>query len=354
MDKNILYMLVGTYTSGSSAGIYVYRFNMETGTAEQVGEAKTSNPSYLAVSQDERFVYSVGENSLKDAAAGAFSFDRQTGLLTMLNRQPTNSADPCYINTDRNGKFVATANYSGGTISVFPLCADGTLQPVAKLFEFDGSGPDSKRQEKPHLHCTVFSPDGKYLFGCDLGTDRIHKFEVTEEPPFLKTGTPDAFQLEPGSGPRHLTFHPNGKYAYVINELSGKVAAFQYADGNLKAIQYIASDSTPGVGGKGSADIHIAPGGKFLYASNRLKADGIAIFRIDETNGQLTRVGYQPTGIHPRNFIISPNGKYLLVANKDSNNIQIFEINPQTGLLTDTGKEITGIDKPVCLKFIDY
>ncbi len=352
-NSPVFYMLVGTYTSGGSTGIYVYKFDTETVTAEYVSETKALNPTYLAVSTNERYVYSVGENNEKEAVVYAFSFDKQAGKLNLLNMQQTNGSGPCYISTDRIGHFVVTANYPGGSVSVLPLATDGSLQPVTKVFEFEGTGPDVNRQEKPHLHCVVFSPDQRYLFAADLGTDQLHKFATSNTAPFLVTGNPEAYKLEPGSGPRHLTFHPNGKFAYLINELSGKVTVFHYANGNLEPVQYIASDTSSGVGGKGSADIHVSPDGKFLYASNRANTNSIAIFSINATDGKLTVVGFQPTGRHPRNFIITPNGKYLLVANMNSNNIQVFEIDKKTGLLNeDSSKQITSIDRPVCLKFI--
>ncbi|MDR1171886.1 MAG: lactonase family protein [Bacteroidales bacterium] len=352
-NANMLYMLVGTYTTGSSAGIYVYKLNTETGTAEYVSAVKAVNPSYLAVSTDECYVYSVGESSGKEAVVYAFSFDKQAGKLKLLNTQQTNGSGPCYISTDRAGHFVVTANYPGGSVSVLPLATNGTLQPVAKVFEFEGTGPDVNRQEKPHLHCAVFSPDQRYLFAADLGTDQLHKFTTSSTAPFLAMGYPEAYKLEPGSGPRHLTFHPNGKFAYLINELSGKVMVSHYANGNLEPVQYVASDTSAGIGGKGSADIHVSPDGKFLYASNRANTNNIAIFRINAADGKLAAVGFQPTGGHPRNFIITPNGKYLLVANMNSNNIQVFEINKKTGLLIEnSSKQITSIDQPVCLKFI--
>ena len=192
------------------------------------------------------------------------------------------------------------------------------------------------------------------MFADNLGTDQIHKFIINPDAnaenkeSFLKEGSPSAFKVKAGSGPRHLTFSPNGNYAYLINELSGTVIAFKYKDGDLKEIQTIVADT---VCAKGSGDIHISPDGKFLYASNRLKADGIAIFSIQSDNGILTKVGYQLTGIHPRNFIITPNGKYLLVACRDSNVIQIYERDADTGLLTDIHGDIK-VDKPVCVKFI--
>ena len=346
------YMLVGTYTSGTSKGIYVFRFDEETGAAEYVSEIQAVNPTYLAVSTDERFVYSVGESG-RDAVAYAFSFDKKTGKLNLLNTQPINSSGPCYISADRAGRFVVTANYSGGTVSVFPLSADGSLQPVAKVFGFEGTGPDANRQEKPHLHCVVFSPDRQYLFAPDLGSDQLHKFTTGNTAPFLTIGNPEAYKVEPGSGPRHLTFHPNGRFAYLINELSGMVTVFRYTDGRLEPLQYIASDRSEGVGNKGSADIHVSPDGKFLYASNRANTNNIAIFSINDADGKLTLAGFQPTGKHPRNFVITPNGKFLLAASQNSNLIQVFEIDRKTGLLKeDSSKQITDIDRPVCLKFI--
>jgi len=207
----------------------------------------------------------------------------------------------------------------------------------------------------PHLHCVRITPDGKYLLADDLGTDQIHKFNINpnanadNKEKFLTKGTPEAFKVAPGSGPRHLIFNSDGKFAYLINEIGGTVIAFRYADGILDEIQTVAADT---VNAQGSGDIHLSPDGKYLYASNRLKADGVAIFKVDETNGTLTKVGYQLTGIHPRNFIITPNGKYLLVACRDTNVIQIFERDQATGLLTDIKKDIK-VDKPVCLKFVD-
>lgn len=347
-----LTMLVGTYTAGDSKGIYSFRFDEETGTATALSEAEVENPSYLTPSADGKYVYAVSEFNNEQAAVNAFAFDKEKGTFQLLNSQKTGGEDPCYIIT--NGKNVITANYSGGSISVFPLAKDGSLLPASDIIEFEGSGADKERQEKPHLHCVCITPDGKYLFADNLGTDQIHKFiinpnaDAENKESFLKEGSPAVFEVDAGSGPRHLTFAPNGNYAYLINELSGTVIAFEYKDGDLEEIQTIAADT---VGAKGSGDIHISPDGKFLYASNRLKADGIAIFRIDSENGKLTKAGYQLTGIHPRNFIITPNGKYLLVACRDSNVIQVYERNADTGLLSDIHKDIK-VDKPVCIKFV--
>lgn len=348
---NELTMVVGTYTSGSSKGIYTFRFDQETGESKALNDVDISNPSYLTISDDNKFVYAVSEHGDGSEAVTAFNFDKEKGTLQKLNSVPAMGADPCYIITTNT--HVVTANYSGGSISVFPLTKDGSLLAATDVIHFTGSGADKERQTKPHLHCVQLTPDGNFLLADDLGTDQIYTFRINTQANndngerFLTAATLAAFPVAPGSGPRHITFSPNGKQAYLINELSGAVIAFHYNEGKLSEFQSIQADT---VGAKGSADIHISPDGKFLYASNRLQADGLAIFSIDQTNGKLTKVGYQPTGIHPRNFIITPNGKFLLVASRDNNAIEVYQRNTENGLLTSIGKDIA-VDKPVCLKF---
>lgn len=348
---NELTMVVGTYTSGSSKGIYTFRFNQETGESKALSDIEITNPSYLTLSASNQFVYAVSEHGDGTEAVTAFSFDKEKGTLQKINSVPAMGADPCYIIT--TNQHVITANYSGGSISVFPLAADGSLLPASDVIQYTGSGADKGRQEKPHLHCVQLSPDGSFLFANDLGTDQIYAFRINTQADkedagkFLQAATPAAFTVAPGSGPRHITFAPDGTKAYLINELSGTVVAFDYNNGMLSEIQSIQADT---VGAKGSADIHVSPDGKFLYASNRLQADGLAIFNINQTDGKLTKAGYQLTGGHPRNFIITPNGKYLLVASRDSNAIEVYQRNTENGLLTPIGKDIS-VDKPVCLKF---
>lgn len=348
-ETNELYLLVGTYTSGKSNGIYLYRFDTINGNSKYVSMVDIDNPSYLVLDKTENFVYSVTENEDETSRANAISFDKENGKLIFLNSQPTGGGAPCYINIDSERKHLVTADYLGGDVSVFPIKEDGTLDLISQVVKFTGKGPDADRQEQAHIHCVQFSPDEKYLFADDLGTDKIHKFEVNKSGTgdFLKKGKPDAFLVAGGEGPRHLTFHPNGKYAYLITEMGGNVIAFNYKDGNLKEFQSIKADT---LNAKGSGDIQITPDGRFLYASNRLDGDGIAIFSVDQSNGKLSRIGYQSTGIHPRNFVITPNGKLLLVACRDSNVIHVFAINQETGLLKALSKDIE-LDMPVCLKF---
>ncbi|HAY3551475.1 lactonase family protein [Elizabethkingia meningoseptica] len=348
-NKNEMYMLAGTYTAKGSKGIYVYKVNTETGKSHYVSEIAVEDPSYLVFSKNGKYVYTVTEKEdQQNSKVNAFSFDKKTGKLSFINSKPAGGGAPCHINVSPDGKRVITANYMGGSITEYAVNNDGSLGDTTQNIEFSGNGADKERQTQPHLHFVTFTPDAKYLFADDLGTDKIYKYQLdTKGNRLLSEGTPSAVKVKEGSGPRHLTFHPNGKYAYLITEISGDVIAFNYKDGNLSEFQTVKADT---LNARGSADIHISPNGRFLYASNRLKGDGIAIFSINPQNGSLTKAGYQPTGIHPRNFVITPNGKLLLVANRDSDQIQVFKIDSKTGLLKNTNQDIK-LSMPVCLKF---
>lgn len=342
------YLLVGSYNTVQEEGIKVYRWNHETGEATYVsGLTGISNPSYQVVSADGRLVYSVGEDEGDTSTAHTLNFDKEKGVLTLMNTQLTQGGAPCYINTSPDGKYIITANYMGGNVSVIPVEASGRLSENVSTFAFTGEGVDKIRQDQPHLHCVRFTPDGKSLMATDLGTDKIHIFPLADDGSLDEQQAFDV-ELEAGSGPRHICFSKDERFVYLINELSGKVTTIAMDGNKFTPIQYIEADT---VGARGSADIHLSPDGKFLYASNRLKADGIAIFSVDTQTGWLTKVGYQPTGRHPRNFIITCDGCFLLVACRNSNVVQIFERNTETGLLKDTGKRIE-TDEPVCLKFI--
>ena len=349
-ETDTLYMLVGSYGPTDQEGIKVYKFNQETGKGQYVSGLKgISNPSYQTVSVDGKRVYSVGEDDGGTACANALTFDATTGILTLVNSQPTQGAAPCHIALSPEEDYVVTANYNGSNITLFPLDAEGRLKP-GKNIGFDG---DKERQAQPHLHFVYFTPDNKYLLANDLGTDRIHRFPLNDrqkgsDTPLVDESSASDILLAPGSGPRHTEFSADGRFAYLITELSGEVMAFTYNGDSLTWMQTIQADT---LDARGSADIHLSPDGRHLYASNRLKGDGLAIFQINGEGGTLTKIGYQPTGIHPRNFIITPNGKYVLVACRDTNEIQVFARDASTGLLTDTGQSIK-TTKPVCLKFI--
>jgi 6-phosphogluconolactonase len=342
-------LLTGTYTNGDSKGIYVNRFNAGTGVITPVSITENiENPSYMAVSANSRFVYAVNENGgEKQGAISAFILDKTNGTLKFINKQNTSGAHPCYVSTDKSGKWVFTANYTGGSLSAFPVKADGSLGELAQLIKHEGKSVDP-RQAKPHVHSTIFSPDQKHLLVSDLGIDKvmIYKFSPAASQPLALV---DSFAVKAGNGPRHLAFHPSKPWVYVIEELSGSISAFTFKDTDYKPLQQISTHPEGFTGSKGSADIHISPNGKFLYATNRGDANNIAVFTIDSRSGKLTFKGVQSTqGIHPRNFTIDPSGKFVLVANRDSNNIAVFTINQQTGLLTLIGKPYN-VPNPVYL-----
>lgn len=352
------YLLIGTYTSGKSEGIYVYKFNTATADNSFVSVTKTSNPSYLAVSPNKKMVYAVNENAdstmhLVGGNISAFSF--KNGKLTEVNKQPSGGKHPCYVAVDKTGKWVFAGNYTSGTIGLLKTKKDGSLDTLVKIIQHTGSGPNTERQGGPHVHATYLTADNKYLFVPDLGIDKMKLYAFTAAKGSLQPAKSDAVTVTPGSGPRHVDIHPNGKYVYLVLELTGEVAVFKNSgNADLQQIQTISAQppyiKTANIGG---ADIHVSPDGKFLYSSNRGNANTIAIFSINAKDGTLTPVGQQPTmGIKPRNFNFSPDGGFLLVANQDSDNIVIFKRDKQTGLLTDTGKRIT-VPNPVCIKWIE-
>ena len=340
-------LIIGTYTNkGNSEGIYVYDFNSKTAVAKQLNVIKNvSNPSYLTLSKDNNFLYSVYEDG-SNSAASAFKFDAQTGAASFLNKEATNGQNPCYILTD--GKNVITANYSGGSISVFGIKPDGSLSNIKQNIQHTGKGPD-KRQEKAHVHQVLFSPDKKYVISNDLGEDKVYIYAynaTAEQPLTFKTSV----KTNSGSGPRHLVFSPNGKFAYLAHEFNGKISAFSYHDGNLTLLQETATVAKDFKGNVDAADIHISADGKFLYETNRGDANTISVFTIQKS-GKLKFVETVSTlGKGPRNFSIDPSGNFLLVAHQYTNDVVIFNRNTKTGKLTDSNKRIN-VGTPVCLVF---
>ena len=352
-QDNKLIMYIGTYTEESNSnGIYTYHFNQENGTFELLSSATAANPSFVTLSPDGKRLYAVSEYN--DGRQGAYSFDVSEDKVQLSNpiflptapkeSLPRAGADPCHIVTD--GKYVITANYTGGDISVFPLDAEGKLKAETQHIAFVGKTP----KRVAHIHCIIPTPDKNYILATDLGNDRVYRFHYNKKArknAEVLTAQRVAYEVSDVQGPRHLTFSKDGRFAYLINELGGECVVLGYRKGKLKEVQRIMADEG---GGRGSADIHISPDGRFLYTSHRLKKDGIAIFAIDPEKGTLTKIGYQLTGIHPRNFGITPNGKYLLVACRDDNKIQVFERNEATGELTETAQAIE-VDKPTCIVF---
>ena len=342
MAGNDLDMVVGTYTGTGSEGLYSFSFNQITGVAALRSTLEVKNPSYLAFARDGRHLYAVSENNDATPTLNSIAFDPVTGNMSFMNSQLTHGKDPCYVAAD--GKVALTANYSGGSLSVFPVLRNGTLGKMTKQFAGYKGGPDRTRQNVPHIHCVRFAPDG-FVLATDFSADQILTFRYDKA-----TGTLSPYgiatHVKRGSGPRHLVFSPDGRHAYLMSELSGYITVFDYAKGELKATQTILADDAHARGG---ADIHVSPDGRFVYASTRLKAEGITLFRV-EAGGKLVRTGKCRTGSHPRSFTITPNGKYLLVACRDADKIQVFSRDKSTGQLRDTRQDIQ-LPRPACIQF---
>ena len=357
-DQQELLLYVGTYTKGESEGIYLYRLNLASG---ELHHAATTggvvNPSYLVIEPRRRFLYAVNEVTefagKPSGAVSAFSINRKTGALRFINQQPSLGGAPCYLSVDEGSRFVLVANYVGGNVAVLPIQRDGSLGRATDASQYQGSGLNPERQEGPHAHCILLDRANRYAYACDLGTDKImiHRFDSKRGK--LKANIVPWVQVKPGAGPRHLAFHPGGRYVYVLNELSWTITAFIYdgKQGTLRETQTVATLPEDFAGTNTSADIHLSPSGKFLYASNR-GHDSIAVFAVDEATGKLVFVERVPTGGKtPRNFAIDPTGKFLLAANQDSNTVVTFHLDAATGRLTPTG-HVAKVPSPVCLKLI--
>ncbi|MGQ0739740.1 MAG: lactonase family protein [Bacteroidota bacterium] len=349
------YLLAGTYDSPKSEGIYVYQFNSRNGRATEVSHINTSNPSFLTVSPDEKYVYAVSERSDSTGKRGgvvSFSFDKKKGVLTWLNEQSSQGNNPCYIDIHPSGKWLATGNYSSGSLAVYPLLADGLIGNFSDTIQHSGRSLNEARQKGPHVHATVFTADRDNLVVTDLGIDKVFVYPFDREKGILERKKTQVVYVSPGFGPRHIAFSPDNKFIYLVNELSSMVDVFSFKKGKLISVQTESTLPADSPGPAGSADIHVSPDGKFLYVSNRGESNTIAIFSIDSKNGTITRAGYQPTlGKTPRNFNFDPTGKFLLVANQNSDEIVIFKRDLKTGLLSDTGNRVS-VGKPVCIKWI--
>ncbi len=349
------HILVGTYTStGKSDGIYVYEFDDQTGALSYKSKITgISNPTYLAVSPNRKQVYSVSED--KTQAINSFNYDSKSGKLTFLNKLSTSGDSPCYVSVDASGKYVFAANYGGGSIVTFQIRQDGSIGSDSQFIKHEGSSIVKGRQSTAHAHSVVLSPDNKFLFVPDLGIDKIniYKFNPKKSAP-LSPSEPASVPVTPGSGPRHITFHPKNKFAYSIHELNGMITAFSYKKGVLKEIQTAPTLPEGFKGRISGADIHVSPDGEFLYGSNRGDGNDLVIYRIDQKNGRINFVGRQASlGRTPRNFTMDPSGSFLLVANQDTDNITVFKRDKKTGLLTDTGLKVDNIGKPAFLKFVE-
>jgi 6-phosphogluconolactonase len=360
-DRITIY--IGTYTrresfvNGKAEGIYIYQLDPTSGEltyAATVSGPGTINPSFLTLAPDGSCLYAVNEITGGKGPHGtvsAFAIDPATRKLSYLNQQSTHGLAPCYASVEPEGRYCLVANYETGSVCVLPVQGDGRLGEATDTVQFSGSGPNTERQEGPHAHMVLSSPDRNFILAVDLGTDRLMAFRLDMERGKLVPVGPPWTQMPPGSGPRHLVFHPHKPFAYVISELQSKVTVLHYLEqqGVFEPLQTLSTLPADFKGPNLGAEIKIAPSGRFVYTSNR-GDDSLAIYAVDQETGKLLLVGHQSTqGIGPRDFTIDPSGALLLVANQDTDTVVTFWINQDSGMLTATG-HVAKVPTPVCLQ----
>ena len=352
--KGLRYFYVGTYTNGGSEGIYTFSLNPDNGKLTNLGLAgKSVNPSFLAMTSDKRFLLAVNETKDEHnhnmGYIESFSINKENHLLKPVNKVLSGGADPCYISVNQEG-YVLAANYSGGNVALFHLDESGKLSDLVDLQQHYGHGRDLARQAEPHVHSAFFEPFSNRIFVADLGTDQIAVYTLDGKKSKLVPEAVPAIIIPPASGPRHLVFHPSLKLVYVVNELSNDISVVSLnKDGSFKLLQTVSALPADYKKTSNCADIHISADGRFLYASNR-GFNSIAIFSVDSHSGKITLVGQEATrGDAPRNFTLSPNDDFLLVANQNSQDIVSFRRDAVSGKLQfmDQIKAF----KPVCLLF---
>lgn len=350
-------VFIGTYTGARSQGIYTARFDPESGrlSAPELAVA-AQNPTFLALSHDGRFLYAVNEignfSGRPSGAVSAFRIDQQSGKLTLLNQEPSGGSGPCHVAIDNTGRCVLVANYGSGSVAAFKADADGRLSGLVCQVQHHGSSINSQRQEGPHAHFITTDPANRFALACDLGLDQVLVYRFDPEKATLIPNDPPAAPVPPGAGPRHLAFHPNGRWVYDINELNSTLSSFQYAarQGTLIPLETVATLPEGFSGRNACAEITVHPSGKFLYGSNR-GDDSIALFSIDPKTGKPHFVTRESTrGKTPRHFALDSSGRWLLAENQDSNDIFVFRIDLGSGRLTPVGDR-TEVGAPVCLVF---
>ncbi|MBT2687470.1 lactonase family protein [Bacillus sp. ISL-47] len=338
---------IGTYTKGESEGIYSFVLDMEAGkiSAAKVA-ARLDNPTYLTISKDNQYLYSVAKEGEAGGVA-AYRLDSSSGSLEKINSQVSAGSPPCHVSVDCEGRNVFSANYHKGTVESYLTEEDGSLGPAVSVMEHSGSGPDS-RQEKPHTHYAGLTPDEKYVIAVDLGIDQVITYEVSDG--VLKEQS--SFSVKPGSGPRHLVFHPNGKYVYVMTEFSSEVLLLQYhEDGSFTQLQAISTLPEGFTENNQGSAIHISSDGRFVYAGNR-GHDSIAVFSVNQDNGELSFVEHTSTkGNWPRDFVLDPSEKFVVATNQNSSNMVLYRRDEETGKLTLLQSDVA-VPDPVCVKFL--
>lgn len=359
-------LLVGSYTAGQSEGIYRLGFDSASGqlAAKPLQVINSENPSWLTLSRDQRHLYVVNENGPGQAdpvgRVSSYAIDPKSHQLSLINQVQSLGNEPTHSSLSADASHLFVSNYSvsedpGGTLAVLPVGADGTLRPVVQMSSHPSSRVNPERQMSAHVHSTVSSPDGRFVFSNDLGADRVfvYRFDpkANKDRP-LVPAEPAFVQLPPGSGPRHLLFSADGKHAWLTMEMSAQVAVFDYSNGTLKQTQMVELAAGQPVSDKAAAALHASTDGKFLYVSNRGTANQLLVFAIDGATGHLKELQRRSVeGDHPREFSLDPSGKFLLIANQKSNQIVVLERDPSSGLLGKTVQKLP-MDAPSDLKFL--
>lgn len=356
IPSGLMTLYVGTYTHGESRGIYRLHLDRETGLLDEPQlVAAAENPSFIALHPSGKWLYAVNElmeyEGEESGAVTAYAIAPDSGDLLQLNQQSSHGGAPCYVSVDASGQWVLVANYMGGNVAVYPIEEGGTLGNLASLANHTGASVNEQRQNAPHAHAVVLSPGNQYAVVADLGIDQVLTYNLdTQTGALMPTEMP--LRVNAGAGPRHVSFHPNGTHAFVINELDSTLMALRYTpeSGAFEISDTISTLPASFDGTSYCADVHVSPDGRFVYGSNR-GHDSIVIAAFDAPSGKLHVVGHESTkGKTPRNFTLDPSGNHLLVANQGSNTIFVFKRNAETGLLAATGQRVE-VPSPVCLKF---
>lgn len=356
-DSKPLWVLIGTYTRGKSNGIYRMKMDANGKLSKPELAAATINPSFLAIHPSGKYLYAVNEigsfDGKRTGAVSAFALNAKTGELTFLNQKASGGTGPCHLIVDKAGKHVLVANYGGGSAAVLPIKENGSLAEASSVIQHKGSSVNPRRQRGPHAHAIHLDAMNRFAFVADLGLDKIMIYRFNADKGTLTPNDPASVSLAPGAGPRHFAFHPNGNYAYVINEMNSTVTAMKYdaRKGALTKMQTLPTLPKGWKGGNSTAEVQVHPSGKLLFGSNR-GHNSIASFKVDPKTGKLTPTSHQGEKIStPRNFGIVPSGKFLLVGNQSSDSVIVFKINPENGALTSTGEKVE-VGSPVCIRFM--
>ena len=347
------FLFIGTYTQslphvdGKAAGIYSCQFDENGRLAIKQYTSDIENPSYLALSADKKYLYAAQEGgTVEDSGIFAYAVDHHTGLLTLLNRQPAHGVAPCYLCTDKTGKYLLTANYGTGNVVVYSLQEDGRIAEPTAVVQHHGRGLNDVRQEAPHAHMVLPTMDNQYVLVADLGTDSIVVYRFYPEMGQLERFS--VASVEPGAGPRHMALHGNGRILFVLNELNSTLTTFRFVDGQLTPLQTLSTLPNGFSGDSYCAAIRVGGNGRFVYASNR-GHDSVATFAFDEVNELLTLVDHSDTqGKTPRDFILLDD--LMLVGNQDSGTVAHYKIDSATGVPQPTG-QISHIPTPVCFQY---